>query len=112
MIIPAKIALRAMNKPGKGSTSFTRAGPLGVSEKVWVISGREAEMVIIDIIVRLLTSNRVAFTCQLSVFIGVLFYEIPPDACRLRGYRVVYGVSDHFSLHQFGEHFFEVFFLV
>jgi hypothetical protein len=32
------------------------------------MSGRDAEIVIMDIMVRLLTNNRVAFTCQLSEF--------------------------------------------
>ncbi len=70
-------------------------------------------MVIMDMIVRLLTSNRAVFTCQLSVFIGLVVYKIPPVAWSLRGH--LWGwrvVLDHFSLHQFWEHFFEIFLFV
>ena len=77
------MALKAINNPGKGSVSFTSFIPLGISEKACVISGNEADMVIMDIMVKLLTSNKANFTCQLSEFI------------------VRYIALDHFSFHKF-----------
>jgi hypothetical protein len=75
---PAITAVRAINKAGKERVSFTRAGPFGISANVSDISGREAEIVIIDIMVRLLTNNRVAFTCQVSEFMIYGFKRMPP----------------------------------
>ena len=69
MTNPATIALNAINSPGNVNTNFTKADAFGKDEKALVISGREAEMVIMDMMVRLLTNKMVAFTCQLSVFI-------------------------------------------
>lgn len=69
MNFPAIMAVKAINKAGNESVSFTRFSAFGKYENAFVISGSEAEMVIIDIIVRLLTNKRVSFTCQLSVFI-------------------------------------------
>jgi hypothetical protein len=70
MNFPAIIAVKAIKRAGNESVSFTRFSAFGIEENALVISGKEADMVIIDIMVRLLTSKRVTFTCQLSVFIG------------------------------------------
>jgi hypothetical protein len=64
------MALKAINRPGKDRDSFTRVALFGISENATFISGREAEIVIMDIMVRLLTSNKVVLTCQDSDFIG------------------------------------------
>lgn len=83
--MPATTEMMAIKSAGKDKESFTKEGPLGRFEKVFVISGREAEMVIIDMMVRLLTNNKVAFTCQLSVFIGVGFYNLMPPLMLTNG---------------------------
>jgi hypothetical protein len=103
MIIPAIMALIAMNNPGKDKLSLTSDAPLGCSSNVLVISGREAEMVIMDMMVRLLTNNNVAFTCQVSVFIIWWVKEYPRRFLATRVFIIVFerrhGVLNHLSFH-------------
>ena len=112
MNFPAIIAVRAIKRAGKESVSLTRFSALGNVENVLVISGKEADMVIMDMMVRLLTSKRATFTCQLSVFImdGVKrnpWWLEPPGAFVIVGLfseLVLY----HFPFHEFREHCFKV----
>jgi hypothetical protein len=53
---------------GSVNTSFTRNSELGISEKAKDISGREGEMVTMDIIVRQLTSRMVIFKAPEFLF--------------------------------------------
>ncbi len=75
MNFPAIMAVRAIKRPGNDKVNLTRFSAFDRLENAFVISGKDADIVIIDIMVRLLTSKRVTFTCQLSVFMVVVIYN-------------------------------------
>jgi hypothetical protein len=64
----------AINNAGSVNASFTRNSAFAISGKAVDISGREGEMVITDMTVKVLTNNRVSFSAV--VFLGIIYRRI------------------------------------
>ena len=62
----------AINKAGTVKTNLTKNSASGLDAKVCAIDGKAGEMVITDIMVRLLTNNSVVLVFQLLGDMGLI----------------------------------------